>query len=254
MRNYLTFTMKEFVEGVRAYKAAIFLAIFLIFGIMNPLVAKLTPDLISSLSTEGVSITLPEPAAIDSWMQFFKNISQMGIIVIVILFSGILTTEVSRGTLINMLTKGLSRITVILSKYTFLLVIWTVGYVLCIATTALYSEYLFPENSVENLGFALFALWLFGVLLLSLLMGAGSVSKSNYVCLLIVGACVVIMMVIGFVPATHDFNPLSLASESTALMNGTLQPESLVPAVLITCGLSMLSILAATLAFRKRQL
>lgn len=69
---------------------------------MSPLAAKLLPQILAS---EGISITLPDPSAIDSWSQFFKNISQMGLIVTVILFSGVLGTELSKGTLINMLTK-----------------------------------------------------------------------------------------------------------------------------------------------------
>lgn len=254
MKNYLAFIKKELIEGVRAYKAVIFLAVFLIFGITNPLIAKLTPELIASLATDGLSITIPDPTALDSWMQFFKNVSQMGLIVTIILFSGILANEVSKGTLINMLTKGLSRTTVILAKYSFLLLVWTVGYGLCLMVTAVYTWYLFPDGSVENLGFSLFALWLFGVFLLSLLMAAGSIAKSNYACLLLVGICFVIMLFVSIAPAAHDFNPLSLATDSTALLNGGLDPDSLIPSVAITGCLSVASIVAAILVFRKRQL
>ena len=43
--NYFTvFFKKELMESVRTYKLLIMLTIFLVFGIMNPLTAKLTPD------------------------------------------------------------------------------------------------------------------------------------------------------------------------------------------------------------------
>ncbi|WP_222860725.1 hypothetical protein [Paenibacillus antibioticophila] len=92
------------------------IAVFFIVGMLSPLTAKLMPELLSSFLPEGMTLTIAEPTALDAWIQFFKNTSQMGLILIVILFSGILGTELTRGTLINMLTKGLSRHAVILSK------------------------------------------------------------------------------------------------------------------------------------------
>lgn len=254
MKNFLVFTQKEFLEGVRTYKAVIFLVVFMIFGLMNPLMAKLTPELMASLASEGIAITLAEPAAIDSWMQFFKNISQMGLVVMVILFSGILTNEIHKGTLINMLTKGLSRTAVILAKFMYLLVIWTVAYAICLGITAGYTVYLFPESSVDNLAFAAVALWVFGVLLLSLLMLASSCTKSNYLGLLMLACAVAVMGLVGIAPATHDYNPMSLMSDSTALLNGSLDPHTLIPAIILSLVVSLISIIAAVMVFRKRQL
>ena len=48
MRAYLAFTKKEFTESFRTYKLVIMLAVFLLFGIMNPLFAKLTPALLET--------------------------------------------------------------------------------------------------------------------------------------------------------------------------------------------------------------
>ena len=42
-----------------------------------------------------------------------------------------MSQEYSKGTLINMLTKGLARRSVILSKLTVALVMWTAAYVIC---------------------------------------------------------------------------------------------------------------------------
>ena len=105
MRAYLAFTKKELFEFTKTYKLLLIVTVFLIFGFMNPVVAKFTPDLMESLMEEGIKISLPEPTIFDSWTQFFKNITQMGLIVLVIIFSGLISNELSKGTLINMLTK-----------------------------------------------------------------------------------------------------------------------------------------------------
>lgn len=254
MRNYLAFVGKELMEGIRAYKALVLVAVFVVFGIMNPLFAKLTPDLLTALSGDVYTISVPEPTALDSWTQFFKNASQMGLIIVVILYSGVLAQEVNRGTLVIMLTKGLSRTTVVMAKYSMMILVWTLAYALCACITFGYTVYLFPENNTDNLVFAVFALWLFGVLLLSFMILAASATKNTYVCMLATGVFVAAMAAIGVAPATHDYNPLSLAGDSAALMVGTVGPADLLPAILVALGVSCLCVVGAVLVFRKRRL
>ena len=105
MRAYLAFTKKELFEFTKTYKLLLIVTVFLIFGFMNPVVAKFTPDLMESLMEEGIKISLPEPTIFDSWAQFFKNTTQIGLIVLVIIFSGLISNELSKGTLINMLDR-----------------------------------------------------------------------------------------------------------------------------------------------------
>ena len=72
MRAYLAFTKKELFEFTKTYKLLLLVTVFLIFGFMNPVVAKFTPDLMELLMEEGIKISLPEPTIFDSWSQFFK--------------------------------------------------------------------------------------------------------------------------------------------------------------------------------------
>ena len=254
MRNYLAFLKKELLESARTYKLLIILIVFFVFGILSPLTAKLLPDIMSSVMTDGIIINLPEPAAIDSWMQFFKNISQMGLFVTVILFSGILSTELSKGTLVNMLTKGLSRSTVILSKFTSMATLWTISYILAFVVALGYTVYLFPNDTMSNLLFSVFCLWLFGIFLLAVLMFASTLVKSNYGCLLITGAFLVVLLIFNMFPGLQNFNPLSLATNNIALLTNDAEVSKLSFAVAIAIVCSLLLIMASVMVFRKRQL
>ena len=167
MRAYLAFTKKELFEFTKTYKLLLLVTVFLIFAFMNPVVAKFTPDLMELLMEEGIKISLPEPTIFDSWSQFFKNTTQMGLIVLVIIFSGLISNELSKGTLINMLTKGLSRKTVVLSKFTSSTLVWTLAYFLSALVTFLYSMLFWKDTQVENLLFSLTLVWVFGVFLIS---------------------------------------------------------------------------------------
>lgn len=254
MRGYLVFLKKEIFEYTKTYKLLIMLVVFAIFGITNPLIAKLLPEILESLATDGVIITLPDPTAYDAWEQFFKNATQMGLIVTVIIFSGVLSSELSKGTLINLLTKGLSRTAVILSKYTCMVLVWTASIALCFGLTYGYTVYLFPKDETSNLLFSVFCLWLFGLFLLAVLIFSATLTKSNYGCLLITFVAVVACMIMDIIPAMHRYNPISLATDNMGLIMNSIEVSSLYSAILVSCLLSLIFVSLSVAIFRKKQL
>ena len=177
MKNFLVFTKKEIKEQIYSYKLFIFIVAFFVFGMIGPLTAKLLPEIIASMSIEGMQITIPNPTYIDSYTQFFKNINQIGTVIILIGFSGCICSEISKGTLINILSKGLSRSTVIISKYVSCLFLWTISYVVSALTHYVYTLYLFGSHPTNNLIFSLFCVWLFGIFIISLLFISSIITK-----------------------------------------------------------------------------
>ena len=254
MNHYLVFFKKELLENIRTYKLLIMLTVFLIFGIMNPLTAKLTPELLAKFMPEGMSITVPEPSSLDSWAQFFKNSQQMGFIVMVLVFSGILGTELSKGTLINLLTKGLSRQAVIIAKYASMLLIWTMSILTSFLVTWAYTVYLFPDGRGENVLFSVLCLWLFGAFLLALLLFAATLVKSSYGSLLITGAVIIVLTLCNVIPAANKYNPISLTTKNMDLITNTIELSSLYFPIGVTAIASVCLITLAVLVFQQKQL
>lgn len=254
MRSYSAFLKKEVLEYTKTYKLLIMLMVFAVFGITNPLIAKLLPEILGSLMADSITMALPEATAFDAWAQFFKNAIQMGLFVMAILFSSVLSSELSKGTLINMLTKGLSRTAVILSKYTCMVLVWTISIALCFGLTYGYTVYLFPADLTVNLFFSAFCLWLFGVFLLAVLLLAATLTKSNYGCLLITGAAVVVCVLVNIAPAAHRYNPISLTTDNLGLITSSIEVSSLYYSILISGLLSSLLVALSVLIFRRKQL
>jgi ABC-2 type transport system permease protein len=92
--------------------------ILLFFAITSPVVAVLTPRLVSSLAgaEPGLVIQLPDPTAADSFGQFLKSLNQIVLIAIVIAGAGVVSAERSSGTAVLALTKPLSRAAFVLAK------------------------------------------------------------------------------------------------------------------------------------------
>ena len=254
MTGYLAFLKKELFEYTKTYKLFVMLMVFAVFGITNPLTAKLLPEILGSLIPDSVVITLPEPTAYDAWTQFFKNATQIGLLVMVILFSSVLSSELSKGTLINLLTKGLSRTAVILSKYTCMILLWTTSIALCFGLTYGYTVYLFPKDETSNLLFSVFCLWLFGLFLMAALLFSATLTRSSYGCLLVTGIVVVICMILNIIPAVHRYNPISLSTDNMGLIMNSIKASALYSTIVITCLLSLIFVSLSIVVFQKKQI
>ncbi len=253
MSGFSAFLRKEFLEQRRTYKLLIMLAVFTLFGMMSPLLAKITPDILGSMDMEGVTITVPEPTYMDAYAQLFKNVTQMGIIVLLLVFAGSMSQELSKGTLVNMLAKGLPRTAVVMSKYSASLALWTVSLALCAAVHYGYTLYLFGSHSTDHLLFSLLCLWLFGALLLAIMMFTGTLLKGGYGGLLATAVVLGILLLLSMLPGSAGWNPVTLASVSTRLLDGSLQAADILGALWVSTGAAVLCIAGAVLIFRKKQ-
>jgi ABC-2 type transport system permease protein len=157
MRAFIAFFKKEILESFRCGRFTILGILFLAFGIMNPAIAKLTPWLLETLAAEleesGMTVTAVTVDALTSWTQFFKNIP-MALIAFVLIYGGIFVKEYEKGTLVLMLTKGLARYKVILSKAAVILLVWSAGYWMCFAVTYGYNAYFWDNSVAQNLIFS----------------------------------------------------------------------------------------------------
>ena len=254
MRGYIAFVKKEFMESVRTYKLLILLIVFLIFGFMSPLFAKLTPQIIASMATEGITMTVPEPSAMDSYAQFFKNCGQMGLLVMVLVFGGMLTGEYTKGTLINVLTKGLSRKAVIFAKFTWSSILWTLALLLSSVTTYGYTLYFFPGDKVYHLLQSVVCLWIFGVFLIAVILFASTLVKSSYACLLMTAIIVAVLFTINIAPVIKHYNPVLLISDNMAMLMPEYDLIVALKAVIITIAATVGLLMAAVVLFDRKKL
>ena len=77
MKSLLAFIKKETMEQFRSGRLMILGILFVLLGVMNPAVAKITPWLLEiladSLAESGMTVTPVTVSAMDSWVQFFKS-------------------------------------------------------------------------------------------------------------------------------------------------------------------------------------
>ncbi len=247
---------KEMTEQYRAGRVLFLGILFVLFGVMNPAVAKLTPWLMEqmadSLADIGMNVTEVTVTAMDSWVQFFKNIP-MALVAFVLLESSIFTKEYRSGTLILSLTKGLERYKVVVAKTAVLTLLWTAGYWLCYGITYAYNAYFWDNSVALELTFSAVAWWLFGLWVIALTVLFSTLSSANTGVLVGTGGVVFASYIAGMLPKLGKFLP-TLLTDGGSIIYGTKPPADYTAALIVT-GVTALCFLAVSFTvFNKKQL
>lgn len=252
MRATGAFFKKEIIEHMRNYKLFIFLIVFAVIGILSPLSAKFLPELLENLMDENITIIIQDPTYVDSWVQFFSNVNQIGLVVMVLVFSPIMSREYEKGTLVHMVTKGLPRLSIYSAKLSVLYLSWTVFYWLSFAITLGYTALYFPDSSVDGLFLATFSMYVFGLLLLALLLFSAILFESTFAPLLSVAGFVGLLFIGGLVPLIQEWSPLQLGSRNVEWLMDVEMDRELIQSFWVTAFLILLFIIAGGAVFKKK--
>ena len=256
MKTWIALLKKESMEQLRTGKWTFLGILFVLFGIMNPAVAKLTPWLMEmmadSLAESGMILTPVTITAMDSWVQFFKNIP-MALIAFVLLEGSIFTKEYQNGTLVLSLTKGLPRHQVVLSKAAMLAAVWTAGYWLCFGITYGYNAYFWDNAVAQSLLFSAVCWWVFGLWVLSLMVLFSTIASANTGVLLGTGGVVLASSLLGLVSKVSKYLP-TLLTDGNGLIYGTTTPEKYADSLVVTGILMVVCFIAAIPLFHKKSL
>ena len=256
MRAFVSFLRKEYLELLRSGKLLLIVALFLVFGVMNPAIAKLTPWLLEmmsdSLAESGMSVTGVEVDAITSWTQFFKNIP-MALIVFILMLGGIFAKEYETGTFILIDTKGFSRYKVILVKFICLFIVWTIGYWLCFLVTFAYNAYFWDNSVAIGLFSATWNWYLFGVWIICSCVFSSVIFKTYGNILLGVTGIVLFVYVISLFPTVGEYMPTELMNTAKLLL-GMETVDVYLKSILIAIFSGLLLLLSSIPIINRKQL
>lgn len=256
MRTFSVFLKKEWMELVRTGRLLILGIIFVLFGIMNPAIAKLTPWLMEamsdSLKSTGLTVGTVTVDAMVSWMQFYKNIP-MALLIFVLMWSQSFSQEQQKGTWIMAVTKGFARWKIVVAKGTVMLVSWTVCYWLCFGITYGYNAYFWDNGTVQNCLFAAVCYWGFGLWAVGLLVLFSAAAATGTAALLGTGGSLAAFYFLSFFQKEKDILPVALMQSGELLSGAGKIEEYFIPLFAAVCSI-VICLLLAVLIFRKRKI
>lgn len=254
MKIFLSLIKKEAIENIRTKKLLAIMILFIFIGLISPLTAKLTPLILEFIATEGVEIKVMSPSEIDSWTQFFKNVNQMGMFCLVILLSTQISNEIQKGTLINLLSKGLPRFQVVLSKWFFDVIMWMISYGISFLLAFCYTKYFFSNTfPLENILMAALLPFLFGIFLITIEILGGIITGNVIGTLVFVAGSIAIQFILSLKDEIVKYMPIALIGKPINLIKGIGFDDYSVP-IFTTGGLVIICIIFSIIIINKKQI
>lgn len=265
MTGSLVFARKEALEILRTWRIWVLPTIVLFFAVSSPVVARFTPEIIGAVGGAGLDqLVLPTPTYVDAYGGWIKNLSQVTLFAIIIIYGGIISSELRSGTALLVLTKPVSRIAFVVVKAVvncaFVAVVVIAGTLVTWGVTAA----IFGTAPGGAL-WASAALWLVLAILYVAIMAMLSVAIGSAAGASGAGIGMFVLLSIAAIfPALRDYSPAGLAglaasvATSGATTTGTEWPGAEWPVVawpvVTSLTLSVLLIAAAAALLRRKEL
>lgn len=255
MDGFGIFLGKELREAARMHRLLVVGILFLLLGIISPVTAKYTNELLKLVGSgqQGVQILLPPPSVKDAVAQYLKNVAGTGLLVAVLLPMGMIAREKERGTAAFALTKPLARSAFLLAKFVALVLTLTVGVVLAALATYFYTALLFEPLPLGGfVGCTVLVLLSLLVYATCTFLGSALVSSQLAAAGIGLGAWVGLSLV-GIIPQVVQYTPAGLLEPASALALGTAAPH-LAVSTLANLILIVALVALAWLSFHRQEL
>lgn len=108
----------EWLRLTRTRRLVALLGVYLFFGLTGPLTARYLSQILGSLGTEGVRVEFPEPKPADGIAQYVGNISQIGLLVVVLIAASALAFDARREMAVFLRTRISHVPAIVLPAYT----------------------------------------------------------------------------------------------------------------------------------------
>jgi ABC-2 type transport system permease protein len=209
---------KELQQQWRTKRVLVVAAVFLLFGMGSPLLARFTPELLSSIEgAEQFAGLIPRPTNVDALSQYIKNLTQFGFIMAVLLGMASVAGEKERGTVAMILSKPMPRWAFLLSKFVAQAFVYAAGFVLAGLGAYYYTSILFDPLVLGPFMFGnlLLLIWLLVFAALTLLASTIASTTGAAAGLALLGS--VLLLLTGSVPKIGIFAPSGLVAWASQL-------------------------------------
>ena len=253
MNGFVVFAAKEVREILRTWRIWVLPGILLFFALTGPVLARYTPEIVGALAGSQLGgLKLPTPTYLDSYTQWVKNLSQIALFALIIIYGGIISSERKSGTAVLVLTKPVSRTAFVVAKAAvhsaFLGILVIAGTLVTWGLTAA----VFGTAPGSALWSAALLWIVFGILFIALMTllsvlirasaGAAGAGLGVYA----------LMAIAGIWKPLGTYSPAALATQPAALAAG--KDVAVLWPVLTSLVLAAALVALAALAFRRRDL
>jgi ABC-2 type transport system permease protein len=253
MSGTVVFARKEALEILRTWRIWVLPGILLFFALTGPVLARFTPEIVGALAADQLGgFKIPTPTYLDAYAQWVKNLSQIALFALIIIYGGLVSGESRSGTAVLVLTKPVSRSTFVVVKAAvhavFFAALLVVGTLLTWGLTAV-AFHEAPGSALWSsalVSLVLGELFIAVMTLLSVLIGSSAGAAGAGL------GAYALLSIAGIWKPLARYSPAGLGNDATALAAGTAT-DVLWP-VLTSLALMVALVALAAVLFRRKDL
>lgn len=254
MNSLIVFFKKEWLELTRTKKLYIFLGIFALLGMISPVIARYMQEIIVASMGDKVPLVVPPTTWIDSYVQLYSNLAQMGGLSIIFIFMGCVVSEKQSGSAALTLTKNLSHARFIMAKFiaaaTLLMISTLSSVILCYA----YTNYLFGEaGELQSVFMGALAYFVFVLALLGATVLSSSIAKSTAVSAILAFCAFILLSVSNYTPKIGEYLPGTLLSKTMELTIGNFS-NSIVWSIVTSLCITVLCLFTSIRILKRQEI
>jgi len=252
LNNFSVFLGKEFMENKRAKRFFVLACVFLFFAFSSPVMARYMSEVLAFLlgadpALDGMVAAFGEPHWVDSYLQFYGNIIQIGVMTIILLFMGCVLREKQRNTADLIFTKGLTPAQFIAAKFIMASLGIIIIFFISILINYIYTLILFGEAGriIDILlGGAVSIVFL--IMMLAFVIFCSTIAKSTGIVAVLGFLGFIAIAAISALPRIGQWLPGNLTPNAALLLSMGQTPENLlwnlIIAIAMTAGFLLLSV------------
>jgi ABC-2 type transport system permease protein len=233
---------KDFTEILRNSQMLVFLFFCAFFGILSPLTAHYLPKILAMVGeTQNMIIQLPDVTYRDGMLQYVKNFTQIGTIIIIFLCMGGIAKEKDQGTMSFLLAKPVARPMILLSKLIIQGLLMVLGLTLAMLLALVYTLILFGSFPIGRFILGNVVLLWYFITIMGITVGISALCEKPMVAG--VGSVTIWMLgaLVGSIPRIGLFSFTKLSNQFNLVMEGfSVQWQPFFGSTLLLCIISII--------------
>ena len=253
MRAFLKKELKEILKTYRLWAVPV---VFLFMGLSAPATTKFLPEMLKpQLQAQGISITLPKLGAVGAYQAYFKNLTQIGLLAVILFSMSLVSEEKARGVLAQVVTKPIGRPDIVLAKWLvhggWFVISLAIGAISCyFYTVGLFGKAPAAAFAGANFIFAVYILFIF-----SLTLAASAVLRSQVAASVVSLAGFSALSLLSFFSSwSARYSPASLNDHAVNLVLGRAGLVDAIWPMLVTVALGAALLAGGIFIFDRQEL
>jgi len=251
MNTWLVLFRKEWLEMSRNYKIIWIPLTFILLGLLQPISSYYMPEIMKNASNlpKGTVIKIPLPSSGEVLAQTLGQFNQMGVLILVLAFMGIVSSERRSGMIKMILVKPISYTSYITAKWVSAILLSLGAVILGMLASWYYTELLIGDFPFIKLmmGTGLYFIWIIFLLTCTVFLSS-SLKSSGLAAAFTLLFSIILSLLTSLLEKWMKWSPAKLPSAASELFSkGKVDSPLLLPLIITGLVIILFIYLAASI-------